>query len=263
MVERTSLTAEPSLTPPLLAPSCGGHDRNRASSVPGSLRCDDFEVIEQLVATAFRSPRTIAALPFPNTPGFDSALARVRRDPANTATGVGAIQSVPSPLAVTSAVIVSGLETDVRLWAGRVGPATYRGPGCGNRASVTRVHGMPKSSAYPPQAIDGERVFFADVPTPTSWWRQPHAPAPAREFRPTWCGWKDLAADFTPRRALPHPLCPLTARAYEPGDRAPSCSSWQRGTDRIVVTGASARPTSSSCHPLFITVRLSSTPNRL
>jgi hypothetical protein len=189
-----------------------------------------LEVIEdQLVAN--RLPLTgvtIAALPFPNTPAVVSlhwhAFVENAAPPDRAAL---LYQSVPS-----SALQINirwdqfeDLEVDVLEASWELGAWDLRrieAPGCERSRSPARAYTeMQTSFGVSPQAIDGERVFVADVPDADEL-----VGAAARagyvhwEFRPTWCGlWKDLAADVTLEKGgYRNPLCPLAARAYEPGD---------------------------------------------
>jgi hypothetical protein len=189
-----------------------------------------LEVIEdQLVAN--RLPLTgvtIAALPFPNTPAVVSLHWHAFVENAGTLDHAALLyQSVPS-----SALQINirwdqfeDLEADVLEASWELGAWDLRrieAPGCGRSRSPARAYTeMQTTFGVSPQAIDGERVFVADVPDGEGLME-----AAARagyvhwEFRPTWCGlWKDLAADVTLEKGgYRNPLCPLAARAYEPGD---------------------------------------------
>ena len=189
-----------------------------------------LEVIEdQLVANRLPvAGVTIAALPFPNTPAVVSLHWHAFIENANTPDRAALLyQSVPS-----SALQINirwdqfeDLEVDVLEASWELGAWDLRrieAPGCGRSRSPARAYTeMQTSFGVSPQAIDGERVFVADVPDADEL-----VGAAARagyvhwEFRPTWCGlWKDLAADVTLEKGgYRNPLCPLTARAYEPGD---------------------------------------------
>ena len=184
-----------------------------------------LEIIEdQLVAN--RLPLTgvtIAALPFPNTPAVVSLHWHAFVENAGTLDHAALLyQSVPS-----SALQINirwdqfeDLEADVLEASWELG--AWEAPGCGRSRSPARAYTeMQTTFGVSPQAIDGERVFVADVPDADEL-----VGAAARagyvhwEFRPTWCGlWKDLAADVTLEKGgYRNPLCPLAARVYEPGD---------------------------------------------
>lgn len=189
-----------------------------------------LEIIEdQLVAN--RLPLTgvtIAALPFPNTPAVVSLHWHAFVENAGTLDHAALLyQSVPS-----SALQINirwdqfeDLEADVLEASWELGAWDLRrieAPGCGRSRSPARAYTeMQTTFGVSPQAIDGERVFVADVPDADEL-----VGAAARagyvhwEFRPTWCGlWKDLAADVTLEKGgYRNPLCPLAARVYEPGD---------------------------------------------
>ena len=189
-----------------------------------------LEIIEdQLVANRLPvTGVTIAALPFPNTPAVVSLHWHAFVENAGTPERAALLyQSVPS-----SALQINirwdqfkDLETDVLEASWELGAWDLRrieAPECGRARSPARAYTeMQTSFGVSPQAIDGERVFVAEVPDADEL-----VGAAARagyvhwEFRPTWCGlWKDLAADVTLEKGgYRNPLCPLTARAYEPGD---------------------------------------------
>ena len=189
-----------------------------------------LEIIEdQLVAN--RLPLTgvtIAALPFPNTPAVVSLHWHAFVENAGTPERAALLyQSVPS-----SALQINirwdqfeDLEADVLEASWELGAWDLRrieAPECARARSPARAYTeMQTSFGVSPQAIDGERVFVADVPDADEL-----VEAAARagyvhwEFRPTWCGlWKDLAADVTLEKGgYRNPRCPLRARPYESGD---------------------------------------------
>ena len=189
-----------------------------------------LDVIEdQLVAN--RLPLTgvtIAALPFPNTPAVVSLHWHAFVENAAPSDRAALLyQSVPS-----SALQINirwdqfeALEADVLEASWELGAWDLRrieAPGCERARSPARAYTeMQTSFGVSPQAIDGERVFVADVPD-----AEELVGAAARagyvhwEFRPTWCGlWKDLAADATLEKGgYRNPRCPLGARPYESGE---------------------------------------------
>jgi hypothetical protein len=188
-----------------------------------------LELIEdQLVAN--RLPLagvTIAATPFPNTPAVVSLHwhAFVEKPLAPDGSAL-AYQSVPSSALQVNRrwdcfgeIEASVLETAWELGAWdlrRIEERACARPGAAARERLD----CETSFGMSPQAIDGEAVFVAEVPDGVEL-----VEAAARcgyvcwQFRPTWCGlWKDLARDATLEKGgYRNPVCPVAARAYEPG----------------------------------------------
>ena len=189
-----------------------------------------LEVIEdQLVAN--RLPLagvTLTALPFPNTPAVVSlhwhAFVEIPATPQRESVRY---QSVPS-----SALQVNvrwdafeDLETDVLEASWELGAWDLQrvgAPACGGPAGSERRYAECLTSfGVSAQEIHGDQVFVADVPDGAELVEAAARAGYVRwQFRPTWCGlWKDLAMDVTlSKGGYRNPRCPLTARAYEPGD---------------------------------------------
>jgi predicted pyridoxine 5'-phosphate oxidase superfamily flavin-nucleotide-binding protein len=221
-----------------------GHDRNRAPSVTG--RCDAIDsrghrrpAGRQPPAAHRRDDCRLAVSEYAG--GGQPALARVRRECGPSDRAAMLYQSVPS-----SALQINirwdqfeALEADVLEASWELGAWDLRrieAPGCERARSPARAYTeMQTSFGLTPQAIDGERVFVADVPDADELvGTAARAGYVHWEFRPTWCGlWKDLAADVTLEKGgYRNPLCRSPPARTNPAMRAPSFSSWgPRSTD--------------------------------